>query len=78
MGRRFLFHSTPEPSFVRLEELHRGRVVSHHHVDEDVTEVDAVDAVLLRFLNSELDAWLPPPPRVPAFAAETVRPGRMS
>jgi hypothetical protein len=33
-----------------------------------------IDALLWHLLGDELDAVLPPPPRVPAFAAETVRP----
>jgi hypothetical protein len=42
------------------------------------------DLILLSLLGEELEeelpppGWLPPPPRVPAFAAETVRPGRSS
>ncbi len=36
----------------------------------------SVDPILSAFLGGEIDEWIPLPPRVPAFAAETVRPRR--
>jgi hypothetical protein len=37
-----------------------------------------IDVVLWSLLGDELDLVFPLPPRVPAFAAETVRPGMPS
>ena len=38
----------------------------------------SVDDVLWFFLGGELELVFPLPPRVPSFAAETVRPGKLS